>query len=44
MKFKAIIFSILILIGSTFFAVLAQDEDVNEFGMTQEEMLERHIS
>jgi len=41
MKFKAIIFSIFILFGSTFFAVIAQDEDVNEFDMTEEEMLDR---
>lgn len=41
MKSKILFFSILILIGSTFFAVIAQDEDVNEFGMTEEEMLER---
>ncbi len=41
MKFRAMIFTIFVLIGSTFFVVLAQDEDVNDFGMTEEEMLER---
>jgi len=40
-KYQTIIFSIFILIASTFFAVVAQDETVNEFGMTEEEMLER---
>ena len=40
-KRHLLIFSIFILIASTFFAVVAQDEEVNEFGMTEEEMLTR---
>lgn len=40
-KYQVLIVSILVLIASTFFVVVAQDEEVNEFGMTEEEMLER---
>ena len=40
-KYKMVVVSIFILIASTFFAVVAQDEDMNEFGMTEEEMLDR---
>lgn len=40
-KRRALVISILVLIASTFFAVVAQDEAVNEFGLTEEQMLER---
>ncbi len=36
-----LIIAILALTASTFFAVVAQDEEVNEFGLTDEEMLDR---
>ena len=40
-KSYILILFVLVLIASTLFAVVAQDEDVNEFDMTEEEMLER---
>lgn len=40
-KHSILISLIIVLIASTFFAVIAQDDDLNDFGMTEEEMLER---
>lgn len=40
-KRSFLILFILVIIASTFIVIIAQDEDVNEFGMTEEEMLER---
>jgi len=40
-KFYLLFIVIFVLIVSTFFAGIAQDEDINDFGMTEEEMLER---
>lgn len=40
-KHHLLLFSIVILISSTFVAVIAQDDELNDFGMTEEEMLER---
>lgn len=40
-KLFVLLLVLLALIASTFIVVIAQDEDVNEFGMTEEEMLER---
>lgn len=40
-KRSLLLISIIILLISTFFTVIAQDEDTNDFGMTETEMLER---
>jgi len=40
-KYYILFVATVTLIASTFFVVLAQDEDLNEFGMTEEDMLER---